>query len=129
MFTHTSVIRCRHRPCHSMYREARTKGKAQRLQSGSPEQDQTPDRRNGRDVPPDGLVDQAAPDAAPTLQPGSTLEAQATASLAAAEAEEPDSTVTALSEAPSRRTESDDTGSDGTAQQDADSVWLGLPAL
>src|SRR5699024_554387 len=96
MFTHTSVIRCRHRPRHSMYREARTMGKAQRLPSGSPEQDQTPVGRNGLEVPPDWFVDPADPSAAQKLQHGSTLEDQATAFLAAAEAEEPDSTVTAL---------------------------------
>ena len=99
-------------------------GKAQRLPSVSPEQDETPVQKNGPDVPSDWFIDPADPAAAEKLQHGSALEDQATAFLAAAEAEESDSTVTALSEAPSRRTDSN-----GTLQDDADSVWLGLPAL
>ena len=73
-------------------------GKAQRLPSVSPEQDETPAHRSGVDVPPDWFVDPADPAAAEKLQHGSALDDQATAFLAAAEADESDSTVTALTE-------------------------------
>ncbi|WP_324615158.1 WhiB family transcriptional regulator [Nesterenkonia sedimenti] len=100
-------------------------GKAQRLSKISPEQDETPARSSGLDVPSDWFVDPADPSAAEKLEHGKSLDDQATAFLAAAEAAESqqsNGTVTALSEAPSRRAESDE-------QTNADSVWLGIPTL
>lgn len=103
-------------------------GNAQRLSQISPEQSETPVRSSGLDVPSDWFVDPADPGAAEKLEHGKTLDDQATAFLAAAEAAESgtDSTVTALSEAPSRRTESDTVGSEAKT---ADSTWLGIPTL
>ncbi|WP_150462707.1 WhiB family transcriptional regulator [Nesterenkonia ebinurensis] len=100
-------------------------GKAQRLSDISPEQEQAPVRSSGLNVPNDWFVDPADPTAAEKLEHGKALEDQATAFLAAAEAAvaRTEGTVTALSEAPSRRTQSD------TAQEDSESVWLGIPTL
>ena len=100
-------------------------GKAQRLPSISPEQDQASVRRNAIEVPQDWFVDPAAdPSAASTLTHDASLEDLATAYLAAAEAAEEESSVTALSEAPSRRTEPE-----VGEVEDTDSTWLGLPGL
>lgn len=99
-------------------------GKAQRLPSISPEQDQSDLRRSGLEVPQDWFVDPADPSAADSILGESTGDEQGTAFLAAAEAAEADSPVTALTEAPSRRE-----GPGPSVKEDSDSVWLGIPSL
>lgn len=104
-------------------------GNAQRLSNISPEHTETPVRDSSLEVPSDWFLDPADPAAGEKLEHGKSLNDQATAFLAAAEAAEAagaENTVTALSEAPSRRAESDTPAS---GAQVSDSVWLGIPTL